>query len=177
MRNFWRRNHIRKVDRRAIAYITKALAIPAYRQSLALLNKEIARGRRFQRPLIIASVRLNGDSRKEREEPAGGMPPGKNDDKDETLSSINKIEFALCGPVFRDCLRDTDITTYDYAQNQFVIVLPETSKSQAIQTFTRLKRTIGETVSNRLAVGFAEFPTDGLNIEDLLEYARKLTCD
>lgn len=169
MTTFWRMNLIRTMDRRVIPDLIRAAAIPSYRQSISLLNKEIARGRRFQRPLIIANVRLNGHPRDGLD---GGIQPATSN-SGERPRTMTKVEFALCGPVFRDALREIDVITYDHGQNQFVIALPETSKDQAVQAIRRLKKIIGETTFNRLAVGIAEFPTDGLSIETLVEYATK----
>ncbi|RJR39527.1 MAG: hypothetical protein C4576_21525 [Desulfobacteraceae bacterium] len=171
MHTFWRSNSIRTVDRRAIAHIIRAAAIPSFRQSFPILNKEIARGRRFQKTLIIANVRMSGVSG---EDLNGAIHDAGLGERPDTMTWI---EFALCGPVFRDALREIDIITYDHGQNQFVIALPETSKHQAIGAINRLRKIIGEPIFNRLAFGIAEFPADGLSIESLVEYANHAVRD
>ena len=173
MQTVWRKYFKRKIDRRTISQLIKAAAISPFRKSLPHLNKEIARSRRFQHPLAIISIGLNGNI----------VPKGLDPDHDSSLLHSemdiqqngfwNHIGFILCGPIFRDALREIDITAYDWVRNQFVIALPETTKLQAMQTITRLKQIVEENVANHFVVGVAEFPQDGLIISELLDSAMR----
>ena len=156
-----------------ISSILESIAIPAYRHSLPEIKKEISRARRFRRPLAIVAVGLNGN-------PTRGIKHfWKERSKDENLSTLdqpkptNGIEFLLFGPVFRDALREIDITTYEGRSNTFIIALPETTKPQAVKAVKRIKERVGEGIAEQLSVSIAELPTDGLTIEDLILSANK----
>jgi hypothetical protein len=173
IRTNWLRFLSRKSDRRTISHILEAAAIPTFILSLPRIKREIARVRRFQRPLAIVSIALNGDSSQENEwRPVHGSTEThrRNSAGSEQLSPI---AFALCGPVFQDALREIDITTFDRIHNQFVIALPETDKQRAFQMVNRVRKIVGESISKQLSFGVAEFPTDGLIVDDLVGCAMK----
>jgi hypothetical protein len=154
-------------DRRTIKEIANAVAIPSYRRSLPQFKREIARSRRSQNPLAIIAIGPNGYPPQPLNQ---GLKKISSDKKTATPyqhGRLTKLEFVLCGPVFRDCTREIDITTYDGVNNQFIIALPETNKYQALQMVLRLKKILGEQVAGQLAVGIAEFPADGLYIDEL----------
>ena len=60
---------------------------------------------------------------------------------------------------------------YDTQNNQFIISLPETNKAQAHHTIKRIKKLLGNRMANQLALGIAEFPGNGLILEDLIKHA------
>ena len=84
---------------------------------------------------------------------------------------MTQLDFIFCGPVFRDALREMDFITFDGVNNQFVIILPETNSHQAVLTVQRLTQILGKKLAVQLSFGIAEFPADGLNINDLLSVA------
>ena len=163
----WLRYRSRAVGRQTINSILEAAAIPAYRQSLPELRKELSRVRRLQRPLAIVVMQLNGVFSR-RHEGSINEPPV---DQSNHLDELQLVEFVLCGSIFRDALRETDITTYDGVKKKFVIVLPESTKKDAIQSVKRLKDVISKAIADHLSVGIVEFPEDGLIIEDLINRA------
>jgi hypothetical protein len=85
-------------------------------------------------------------------------------------------EFFLCGKVIRDALRDIDITSYAAVNNQFIIVLPESTKSEAEDALRRIKRLAGRG-ANQFLAEVAEFPNDGLILDDLVLHAANLISD
>ena len=173
MQTVWHKYFKRRIDRRTISQIIKAAAISPFRKSLPQLNKEIARSRRFQHPLAIVSIGLNGNIAQEGLDSSPNSSFPHNEMDIEQSGFLNHIGFMLCGPIFRDALREIDITAYDWVRNQFVIALPETTKLQAMQTITRLKQIVEENVANHFVVGVAEFPQDGLIISELLDSAMR----
>jgi GGDEF domain-containing protein len=99
-----------------------------------------------------------------------GNGHGNAHDQSEDLLHIATIIY---GPIVRDFLRDCDIVTYDTINNQFVILLPETSASQASQTMRRLNQLFVKRAGTQLISGISEFPKDGYTIEDLASNAIK----
>ena len=162
-----------KTDRRTLSDIVEAAAIPAYRHLLPRLNKEIARSRRFEHPLTVLAIGANSNSSSHVDNALNGMAVLDGEIYSNNSKRLTQIDFFLCGAVFRDAVREIDITAYDGANNQFVIALPETPKPQAIQMANRLKNMVGEQMAHHLSVGIAEFPTDGLIISDLLDVAMR----
>lgn len=131
--------------------IAQAAAMPGFRKSLPDLQKEVTRARRSERPLSVVVVRPLRDNRSDADQ-------------------LSRIDFLLCGRIFRDAARQLDFTTYDAALDRFVIVLPETTKAQAIQTINRFAGLVGKTF-DQLSFSTAVFPEDGLAIEDLIARA------
>lgn len=130
------------------------VSLPSYRDMLPHLQKELSRARRLKRPLSVVVIRI--------------ATPFRDARTYDNLNGLSKIEFLLCGPVFGRVLRDIDCATYDSTNQQYVIVLPETTKPQATQPVKRLNSILGEKVASRLVVGLSEFPSDGLCLKDLV---------
>lgn len=163
----WLQYRNRAVSRRTINSVLEAAAIPAYRQSLPQLRKEVSRARRLQRPLTIVVIQLNGAFSQGHK---GSINVGSVDQSNQ-LNELQLVEFVLCGSIFRDALRETDITTYDGVKKQFVISLPESTKNDATQSVERLRGLVSKSIADGLSVGIVEFPEDGLIIEDLISRA------
>ena len=142
----------RKQESQAKFMIAQAAAINSYRKSLPELQREVARARRSERPLSVVVVR----------------PLRHNGSDDNQLS---RIEFLLCGRIFRDAVRELDFTTYDGARDQFIIVLPESTESQTRHAIERLSGLVGKAVDH-LSFSAATFPEDGLTVEDLVVRAK-----
>jgi len=151
---YYRFLHLRKRrESEMISLITRFTAVSCYRRSLPRLQREIARSRRLQRPMSIIVIRPKlGCNRQD----AGGL---------------DRIEFLLCGASFINALRDMDVIAFDSAHDQFVIALPESSRTQATHTIDRLAGLIGKTMADRIHFGTVAFPEDGLNIDDLVTKA------
>lgn len=152
-------------SRRIISTMLEVMSIPAYRNSLPLFDKEIARARRFNHPLTIAVIK-----------PAAAPAAGKVHHLDPVLHTAkvgrgHLFPVMLLGPNVRDALRETDLISYDSARNHYVIVLPESTKRQAAQIITRITDIAERAGIGSLHVGMAEFPADGLILEDLLAQA------
>jgi len=134
--------------------------VPSYREVLSQLQKELSRARRSKRRLSVVVIRMATRFR---------------DTKtftDEHLQGVSH-EFLLCGPIFSRALRDIDTVVYDVKNKQYVIVLPETTKTLAIQPIRRLNGMLSEGVASRLVIALSEFPCDGFCLEDLLSAGQR----
>ena len=86
-----------------------------------------------------------------------------------------QLVFSLAGSLLGESLRESDIATYDVATNQYILVLPECDAAQAMQTVQRLKVLLFKRTAGHLIEGVAEFPKDGIIIEDLVAKAMEST--
>ncbi len=135
-----------------------AWTAPTYRRSLQRLSMELARMRRYERSLAVVTIRLEGQTAESLA--ADGRRPRE-----------THFTFWHIGTLLRELLRDCDSVTSDPAEESFVIVLPEANRAQALQAANRLRAAIAATTHERLRVGIAEFPSDGLIIEELVRAA------
>ena len=68
-------------------------------------------------------------------------------------------------------LRDTDLLACDLGHRRYVVVLPETNREQAEQAAVRLQTRLAATIPLPLTAGIAQFPDDGLIVEELVKNA------
>jgi hypothetical protein len=166
----WSRRRKLKKNMLTLASITEAAGIPPYRSSQPALRKEIARVRRYQHSLAVVVVCLRESTLNENGKLTKAVI-GDNGAGANTNHSLSQVEFLLCGNILRDALREVDLIAYDGANNQFVILLPESNKVEAERAVQRLNKIIGKRISSQLAYGISEFPDEGLIVEDLVEKA------
>ena len=133
------------------------LITPTYRRSLPQLSMELSRMRRYERSLAVLMLQLEGSTV---EAMVGGRKPRE-----------SHFTFWHIGTLLRELLRDSDIVTSDPTEESFVIVLPEANRAQAQQAANRLRAAILATTQERVRLGVAEFPSDGLIIEELVKAA------
>lgn len=158
--------YVRKYkSRRVISTMLEAMSIPAYRNSLPLFIKEIARARRFNHPLTVAVIKPAAQPTPRN---VLSLAPGLHAVK---VARGNLFPSMLLGPSVRDALRETDLISYDGARNYYVIILPESTKRQASQIIARITTIAEHAGVGSLHMGMAEFPADGLILEDLLSQA------
>jgi GGDEF domain-containing protein len=136
-------------------------ALPSYRSTLPRLGQELARMRRYERPLAVVVLRteVNGA------DPHGGNGKGG--------SGVDAGTLAFChaGAILRDLLRDTDLLACDLGHRRYVVVLPETNREQAELAAVRLQNRLSAAIPLPLSAGISEFPTDGLIVEELVKKA------
>lgn len=63
------------------------------------------------------------------------------------------------------------MVVYDGKSEHYIMLLPATTSAQATKLVDRVKSLFAKGMMERLVVGIAEFPIDGLFVEDLLEVA------
>jgi len=147
-------------------------AVPTYRSTLKKMSNELARVRRYNRPLSVVILRLESDQllidlkRSLVAENGNGGVESYN----QVMQTIQLV-FSLVGSILKESLRESDIATYDVSNNQYVVMLPESNREQAAQTVTRLKKLLFKRTAGHLVSGISEFPTDGLIIDDLVKSA------
>ena len=169
----WERRKIRRVIEQFVSLASHA-AIPTYRSVLPELSNELARARRTQRPLSVMVLILETGLEKSLEFPkrkSGNLDNGDKRFRIEQIPTIALI-FPQISYILRNTVRKSDIVACGPAPNEFVVVLAETAKKQA-QPFTeRFNELIASSGLTPLRTGIAEFPPDGLTIEDLVSRAR-----
>jgi GGDEF domain-containing protein len=166
-----RRKAVAAIDR-AVSLASQATGIPTYRRSFPNLAHELARARRYQRPLSVVVLSLEGEQlvKPERSLVAGGGNGSFSSQSQ--LRQTSQLVFPLVGPILRDALRESEIVTYDPTTNQYVVLLTESTKAQATQFVQRLTELASKRTLIRLRAGIAEFPVDGLTMEDLVSRAQ-----
>ncbi len=135
-------------------------AILPYRSSLPQLASELARARRYQYPLTMVIIRLDQDRIAEK---GNGLFSMK-----KTESGFMNLLLSFLGSLLRSSLRDIDIVSFDVTNSQYVVLLPETTMVKAERPVSRLNEMSLKQTGISLIVGMAEFPVDGLIIEDLV---------
>ena len=151
----WRRRKRLTVIDRAVSLAMQATGIPPYRRSFPQLAQELDRARRCHNPLTAIVLSLQSDSVLEQKRVL-----------------VLHLAVRLVGTILRDAFRASDIVTYDSVNDQYVILLTESTKAQALQAVQRLKERLFRRTAVHLKAGMAEFPADGLTIEDLVNTAQ-----
>jgi hypothetical protein len=138
-------------------------SIPRYRRALHRLTAELERARRYGNSLTIAVLSVAPDQQRQRKRSFITLA--------DNFEIASHFFFSIISSLLRDNLRNCDMLTYDVTNDYYVILMPETSTSFALQAMTRLNEIIVKRVKVHLRFGIAEFPTDGLTIDDLVNHA------
>jgi GGDEF domain-containing protein len=170
----WERRKIRRVIEQFVSLASHA-AIPTYRSVLPELSNELARARRTQRPMSVMVLALETDSELNSVDKPKRMS-SRLDDAERRFRIEQIPAIALIFPqisyILRNTVRKSDIVACGPAPNEFVVVLAETAKTQATPFLDRFHELIASSGLTPLRTGVAEFPTEGLTIEDLVSNAR-----
>ena len=147
-------------------------AVPTFRKTKKDLANELARVRRYGRPLSILVLRLESDQLllDLKRSLVADTGNGGVESYNQVMQTIQLV-FSLVGSILKESLRESDIATYDVPNNQYILMLPESTREQAALTVTRLKKLLFKRTAGHLVTGVAEFPTDGLILEDLISKA------
>ncbi|MGH7449791.1 MAG: hypothetical protein ACRENG_00445 [bacterium] len=144
-------------------------AIASYRRSLPQLRFALSRARRYQHSITLAVMSLG---RKQLVQSMRNLAGGWTN-----ANLASHFYFSFIGSLLRDNLRESDIVTYDAAADQYVILLAETPTAEAKHAILRLNGLVFKHTAVYLRIGIAEFPTDGLIVEDLVNCAQtKCNC-
>jgi len=156
--------------RRKVNYaVTKGLygnwhtAIPRYRRSLHRMTGELERARRYGNSLTIVVLSVDQEQLKQKKRNLLQVT--------ENTEIASYFFFSLISALLRDNLRACDLLTYDVTNDYYVILMPETSAALAEQGIVRLNELVSNRIKLALRAGVAEFPADGLTIEDLVSHA------
>lgn len=124
---------------------------------------EFTRARRYEQPLTIVVV-----SPVQLEESPGG-PSASNGSK----TSGPDVLPLLVAVGLREALRESDVLCYRPMDRQFVLGLPQSDGDEARQALARVGALFLRRLNIGLVAGVAEFPADGLTLEDLEDIARE----
>ena len=149
-----------------------ALSVPLLHQARPQLAQQMAYARRYERPFTVVVVCLEQDARVAwHDEALSGEGNGSR-----ALQSHRPPDtmctFFLAGALLCDAVRESDIVAYDAVQAQYVVLLPELTRPQALQAIGRLRDLVYRRTRLHLRAGLAAFPEDGLTMEALLTAAR-----
>ena len=157
----WRRH-------RAIYAMAKGLydgwhaAIPRYQRSITRLSAELERARRYGHSLTVVVLTVDYEQ--------------NNHNNHRDSSSLNAdiaspFFLSLIGSLLRDNIRGCDLVTYDVTKDHYVLLFPESSTAMAEQTMARLRRLMAHRAKCMLRYGIAEYPAEGLILQDLVSRA------
>jgi GGDEF domain-containing protein len=121
---------------------------------------EITRSRRYHRPLglLVFQITLLDH------EPIKKMISNVQND------IWNRFSFARIGQVIDEHIRQTDMVFHD-RYNRFIILCPETNHEVSQVLAERIGNIVMEKTGMKVIWGFATFPDDALNFDDLVENA------
>jgi hypothetical protein len=154
-----------------------ASGIRTFSRSVPKLRMEMASARRYQRPLCLVVLAIEGMEGKLPPYVNGEKRNGSNGNGARSISNAETMQFLfpLMGSVLKDSVRGSDKVTYDVAKDQYIMVFPQTKKPECEQAVLRLKSLLVKRSLRNVRAGIAEFPGDGLILEDLVGAAR-LAC-
>jgi GGDEF domain-containing protein len=143
----------------ASTYPSRVLDI---REAGERINVEITRSRRFNRPLAVLLVRLQGLHEKEAWK------------KFESLQQdlLKRFAVAKVGQIISEIVRQTDLVVQD-RNGEFVVICPETEMEKLSPMAERICQTIEETMGGAVTWGSASFPGETLSFDDLLQKAKQ----
>ena len=163
----WERRKIRRVIEQFVSLASHA-CIPTYRSVMTELSNELARTRRTQRAMsvmvLIMDTEIDFSSGKKAQVIEGQL-------RVEQIPTMALV-FPQIGYILRNTVRKSDIVACGPGPNEFVVALAETTKTQATPFVKRFQSLIASSGLAPLRSGIAEFPKDGLTIEDLVSKAR-----
>jgi len=165
----WLERRNRQFSNHIIASFLDAASIPSFRNSLEYIHKELSRARRSHSPLSVITIGyhpVESGLHRNRQETSSGLQNVLGHHK-----KTDMTDFLLCGTVIRDALRDIDIVSFAAANSQYILVLPESTKAKAENALARIKNIVDKETADQFVTGVAEFPNDGLILEDLVAYA------
>jgi hypothetical protein len=119
--------------------------LPLLRDAVALLESELARARRYERPCSVLVLR-----------------PG---------SGTQHASVTHAGTILRRSIRENDLACFDAATERFVVALPECTGSAAQAAGNRLREVLRVRTGADFVDGSATFPFDALILDDLIEAA------
>jgi len=158
---------------RVVSLVRRSADIPAFRRSLPALTAEMARARRYRRPLVVVMLGLENDRLPEHIHKLAGENGSDNGTGRQILSRTTQLVSFVLGSILRDTLRESDITTYHATEDRYILLLTESTRAQARDTVQRLNQLFHRRVYTDLRAGIAEFPIDGLTLDELIGSAQQ----
>lgn len=166
----WSRGGSRSTLAKEALLGARTAGVPTFREAMPAIALELRRARRYERPLTALAVGPSKIANSGSRTATGGDPAFAG------TSPVPPSHMAsfLLGSLLRDVLRETDIVTYSPEHHLYAMLLPESSEIDAASAIGRVSRVIHDRAEIRLSAGIAEFPRDGLTVEDLFQHSRSV---
>jgi len=153
---------------RELALLLAGAGVPTYRQALPQMTAELARARRYDRPLSVALV-------------ANGAAPLA-DGAGAPLAGAGTQPQSPLGPVvlaslLREVMREEDLVSYAATRQRCVVMMPEVAFDQAQQAICRVTAVCTHQFGLPIRAGSATYPTDGWTLDDLVSRAETAETD
>ena len=152
--------------------VTRATGVPTFRRSMPELMRELGRARRYGRPLSVVVLSLGNGHLTEEVNRANGSNGNAGQDV-KLLTKTSQVASVVFGWVLQEALRDSDTLTYFAPDNRYVILMTESTQEQARKAIERLSGLYYQRTLDHLRAGNAEFPGNGLTLEELVTSAQK----
>lgn len=123
---------------------------------------ELARSRRYHRPLSLMMIESEPDERKLTTEMLRSIQ----------YDLTNRFISARVGQIINDKIRQTDLMMKD-RRGRYIVLCPETDLANITELTKRIAQAIQERTDIRVRWGVAAFPEEALTFEDLLNTARE----
>lgn len=153
--------------RRAVEMLT--LTVPNAKKRLRSLEEtremvdmEMARSRRFERPLSLVMVQADTNSINMNMHRLV---------QEIQRSMMQRFVLATMAHELSRTLRRTDIVVEDENPGRLLLVAPETNESEALKMGSRVSKLIEERLGVSASYGIAAFPEQALTFEDLRQIA------
>ena len=144
--------------RRRAGRLLETFQLSSYRQRLPDFERELNRARRAERQLAIVVLALKNATEED------GAPQ-------QGSSRMERWAYLLVGSMLGDLLRGHDIVAYDPVTDRYILQLTESDRRQATRLIDRIREHVAARTSLELRCGLAQFPEDGLTLQELLRQA------
>lgn len=132
------------------------------------LQVEIARGRRYNRPLTLMMLRLHAN--KFHAINSNGATDGPVNATFKT--HVDRMSQVSAAAILRTCVRDSDIVTWDAIEQAHVVMFTESDPDSSRRAAARVTQLLSDRLGASLNVGLADFPLDAFVLDDLLQRVR-----
>jgi hypothetical protein len=150
------------------ALLLAGAGVPTYRQALPDMVAELARARRYSRPLSIVLVA------------SGGPQPAEGDSA--PLAGWGGHPLSPLGPVvlaslLREVMREEDLVSYAAVRQRCLVMMPEVALEEAQQAVERVTAVCAQRFGLSVRAGIAAYPVDGWTLDDLVSRAEATETD
>ncbi len=158
----WRKRKAAFASKRSL-YGSWHAAIPRYRRSLPRLTAELERARRYHHSLTVTVLTVDVEQHRQKNSNLVNLMGNS--------EIASQFFFSLVSSMLRDNVRGSDMVTYDVTTDQYVLLFPEARLADTEETLQRLKKIVLQRSKVMLRFGIAEYPADGLILQDLVGLA------
>jgi hypothetical protein len=145
-----------------MAFLLAGAGVPTYRQALPQMAAELARARRYGRPLSIVLVSSGGP------QAADGAPAALAGWGGQPASPLGPVVLAS---LLREVMREEDLISYAAARQRCLVMMPEVALEDAQQAVERVTAICAHRFGLSVRAGIAAYPVDGWTLEDLITRA------